>query len=64
MILESVQSSPQKIRELVGELSKQKPDEVKVKQLMKQLNIPYSKDPIERLNMVFQVLSPDMESQH
>lgn len=46
---------------LVEELMKDQPDETKVKTLMAHLKLPYSTDPIERINKVLLKLHPPVE---
>ncbi|MGE3975948.1 MAG: hypothetical protein AB7F59_15595 [Bdellovibrionales bacterium] len=46
---------------LVDELMKDKPNESLVKDLMRNLHLPYSTDPIERINKVLLKLHPPIE---
>ena len=43
---------------LVDELMKDQPDEKLVRQLMLKVGVPYSKDPIERVNRVLLKMHP------
>lgn len=43
---------------LVDELMKDQPDEKLIRQLMLKVGVPYSKDPIERVNRVLMKMHP------
>lgn len=45
---------------LVDELMKDQPDEKLVRQLMLRVGVPYSKDPIERVNRVLLKMHPPL----
>jgi len=45
---------------LVDELMKDQPDEKLVRQLMIKIGVPYSKDPIERVNRVLLKMHPPL----
>lgn len=45
------------LEKLVFELKKRNPDEKLIKETMGKLNIPYSTDPLKRLNVVLSALN-------
>lgn len=53
---ESYQSRVGRYEQLVDELMKEVPSEAKVEKLMKELDLPYSSEPIDRLNVVLKAL--------
>jgi hypothetical protein len=56
----------QDLDQLVDELMKDQPDEKRVKALMLKLGVPYSRDPVERINRVLLKMHPPMavEDEH
>jgi hypothetical protein len=54
----SIEARVSQLESLVDELLKESPEEVSIKTKMESLKIPYTSDPVERINRVLQALHP------
>jgi len=57
-------SNQEEMRELIREVSKSKPDQMRVKALVKKFDIEFSRDPIEQMTLVLQRIDVAGLGQH